>query len=251
MSKNTSFGKKTVRLDRLLSNLGYGSRKEVGALIRKGLVTIQGHVVDNERKSVFLAEVQDGNILLDGRRLDPYFPMVVMLNKPAGYTCSRNDSGLIIFDILPYRWLLRKPRISIAGRLDKDSTGLVLLTDDGQLLHKIITPRKSISKYYRVTLRDPLRGDEADIFASGEIMLKGEKKPLLPANWQAKGTNFGVMQLSEGRNRQIRRMFEHLGNEVIELHRYRIGGLELGDLAEGKYRQLSGEEVAQLFVSPE
>ena len=246
----------TIRLDRLLANLGYGSRKSVTKIIRAGDVTLNGEAITSEKTAIDTADIRAGLLCLDGEPLDPPAPMTVMLNKPVGYTSSHNDAGPIVFDLLPQRWHLRKPALSIAGRLDKDSSGMLLLTDDGQLLHKIISPAKPernkegrahIQKHYRVQLSDTLKGNEADMFAAGDLMLGGEDKPLLPAHWTQNGEHEGVMILSEGRNRQIRRMFESLGNEVISLHRFQTGDLSLGTLPEGEWRILSEDEVKKVI----
>jgi 16S rRNA pseudouridine516 synthase len=181
--------------------------------------------------------------------IDPPPPMTVMLHKPAGYTCSHNDVGALIYDLLPDRWRIRKPPLSTVGRLDKESTGQLLLTDDGDLLHRITHPRSHAAKHYRVVLRDPLRGDEAALFGAGGFELPGDPKPLKPALWRPEGAAAGVMVLDEGRYHQIRRMFEALGNLVVALHRFRTGGLALDDLPEGAYRLLREDDLSALFTS--
>ena len=175
------------------------------------------------------------------------YPFTIMLNKPSGYTCSHKDPDKIVYDLLPERFQNRKPKFSMVGRLDKYTTGQLLLTDDGDLLHRITHPKKHAAKYYRVTLRDDLRGDEAKLFGSGAFMMKGEEKPLKPAEWKPEGAREGIMVLHEGRNRQIRRMFEQLGNEVVTLHRFQTGGLVLGDLEEGTWRALDEDDLAKIF----
>jgi 16S rRNA pseudouridine516 synthase len=234
-----------MRLDRLLSNLGYGSRKEMATAIRNGWLTIGGREVTDPGYAVPL----DGTrtLLFDGEPIDPPPPMVVMLHKPAGYTCSHNDIGPLVYDLLPDRWRIRKPALSTVGRLDKESTGQLLLTDDGDLLHRITHPRSHAAKHYRVTLRDPLRGDETALFGAGGFEMKGDPKPLKPALWTQEGPDSGVMVLDEGRYHQIRRMFETLGNLVTGLHRFRTGGLDLGELAEGSWRFLESDEQTSLF----
>jgi 16S rRNA pseudouridine516 synthase len=237
---------KSVRLDRLLSNLGYGSRKEMTMAVKNGWVDVDGQRMTDPGFSVAPEMVREGRVLLDGEKLDPLPPLNIMLNKPAGVTSSHKDPGKVVYDLLPERFARRSPKLSIAGRLDKDSTGLVILTDDGDLLHRITHPRRHAKKHYRVTLRDPLKGNEAEIFARGDMMLGGEDKPLRPAQWTPEGKKAGVMILEEGRNRQIRRMFEKLGNEVVTLHRFQVGTLTLGELAEGEWRGLTEADLEKL-----
>lgn len=238
-----------MRLDRLLSNLGYGSRKEVSAAIRNGWLTLDGTELTDPGASVPLDKAASGALLFDGEAVDPPPPLTVMLNKPAGYTCSHNDAGALVYDLLPDRWRIRKPALSTVGRLDKESTGQLLLTDDGDLLHRITHPRSHAAKHYRVTLRDPLRGDETALFAAGDFLMTGDARPLKPALWTPDAPDGGVMVLSEGRYHQIRRMFETLGNLVVALHRFRTGGLALNDLAAGQWRILGPGDLEALFAS--
>ena len=237
---------KTMRLDRLLSNLGYGGRKEMTMAIKNEWVEIDGKIVKTPSLSIDLDWLNDGRVTLDGQTLDPLPPYVIMLNKPVGYTCSHKDPAKIVYDLLPEQYANRKPKLAMVGRLDKYSSGQLILTDDGDLLHRLTHPKRHASKYYKVTLRDDINGDESTLFASGEFMLKDEEKPLKPADWTPHGAREGVMILNEGRFHQIRRMFEQIGNEVATLHRFQTGNLELGDLAEGQWRALNKEEISLL-----
>ena len=238
---------KTIRLDRLLSNLGYGGRREMTMAIKNEWLEIDGERVKTPSLSIDLSLVEEGRVTFDGEKLDPMTPFTIMLNKPEGYTCSHKDPAAIIYDLLPKRFQGRKPKFSMVGRLDKYTTGQILLTDDGELLHRITHPKSHAAKYYRLGLRDDLRGNEADLFASGDFMIEGEENPLKPADWTPDGARGGVMVLHEGRYRQIRRMFEELDNEVITLHRFQTGGLDLGDLEEGKWRTLDEADLAKIF----
>jgi 16S rRNA pseudouridine516 synthase len=235
----------TMRLDRLLSNLGYGSRKEIATAIRNGWLEVDGNRVTDPGYTAELSRF--GAIVFDGEPIDPPPPLTIMLHKPVGYTCSHNDAGALIYDLLPDRWRIRKPALSSIGRLDKESSGQLLMTDDGDLLHRITHPRRHADKHYRVTLRDALRGDEAALFAAGDFLITGDAKPLKPAVWTPDGPTSGLMVLGEGRYHQIRRMFETLGNLVVGLHRFRTGGLELGDLPQGEWRQLNDADLDSLF----
>jgi 16S rRNA pseudouridine516 synthase len=237
----------SVRLDRLLSNLGYGSRKDVAQLARAGRVLLRGVPVIKADQAIDPADARSGALTLDGEALDPPAPLVAMLHKPAGYICSHEEKGLLIYDLLPARWRHRKPPLSSAGRLDKDSTGQVILTDDGALLHRLTHPKSHAAKSYAVTLAEKLGGNEADLFASGTFLLTGDAKPLKPAQWTPQGDKGGTMVLHEGRYHQIRRMFETLANRVVTLHRFQTGALPLGDLAPGQHRILKATDLELLF----
>lgn len=239
---------KTIRLDRLLANLAYGSRSEVGKAVRAGTFLLDGEPITDPGAAIPLDLVRAGKAAFDGEPLDPVFPLNILLHKPRGYTCSHDEQGLLIYDLLPERWRYRDPVLSSAGRLDKDSSGMVILTDDGDLLHRIISPKTHVLKHYRVTLRGKLRGDEAARFMSGTYVMRGDAKPLKPAIWLPSDETSGVMLLQEGRYRQIRRMFETEGNEVLTLHRFRTGDLDLDDLEEGEYRLLQEADLAKLFM---
>ncbi|HQY50431.1 MAG TPA: pseudouridine synthase, partial [Thermomonas sp.] len=134
------------------------------------------------------------------------------------------------------------------GRLDRDTSGLLLLTDDGQLLHRIISPKSKLPKVYLATLAQDLRGDEVALFASGTLMLEGEKTPLLPAELAVLDARTARLTLHEGRYHQVRRMFAAAGNHVAALHRERIGGLVLADLPEGQWIPLDEDARARLFA---
>jgi 16S rRNA pseudouridine516 synthase len=157
----------------------------------------------------------------------------------------------VVYDLLPERWQRRDPAISAAGRLDKDTAGLLLLTDDGAFLHKIISPRRHIAKRYVATLDQPLRGDEAAIFAAGTLMLNGEEKPLLPAALEVISPNVAALTLTEGRYHQVRRMFAAVKNHVVALRRVAIGNLALpDDLEAGAFRVLDASQCAMILSSP-
>ncbi len=235
-----------ARLDKLVANLGYGSRRDVQALVRAGRVRLgDAPVTDADRK---LAPAEAAALTIDGAPIDPLPGVVLVLNKPVGLTCSAKDAGPLVFDLLPARWRRRDPPLSTIGRLDKETSGLLLLTDDGALLHKIISPRTHLPKRYRATLARPLRGDEAELFAAGTLMLDGETKPLLPAQLEVSGPTDAQLTIVEGRYHQVRRMFAAVGNHVVGLHREAIGALSLpGDLAPGEFRVLSGDDVSAVL----
>jgi 16S rRNA pseudouridine516 synthase len=232
-----------MKLVKLIANLGYGSRKQVAQLFRAGRVT-------DAAGEVLYADdpVSHADVRIDGEPLDPPQGLALMLHKPVGVTCSTKDPGRIVYDLLPPRFRLRSPLLSTVGRLDRDTSGLLLLTDDGALLHRIVSPKSKLAKTYEATLAHDLRGDEAARFASGTLLLESEKTPLAPAALEALGPRQARLVLTEGRYHQVRRMFAAVGNHVDALHRSRIGGLTLGDLAPGQWRALDENDLRQLFT---
>lgn len=231
-----------MRLVKLIANLGYGSRKEIQTAIRHGWVTDRA---GNRLKAD--SNVPHEDILFDDEPLDPAPGMVLVMNKPLGYTCSIKDQGRLVHDLLPDRFRMRKPALSTIGRLDKETSGLLLFTDDGTFLHKVISPKADVPKVYDVTLDRPMKGDEAALFASGDMMLESEDKPLKPAELDVIDATHARLTLHEGRYHQVRRMFAATGNHVTDLSRSRIGGLSLDDLEEGKWRLLDEADKARIF----
>jgi len=231
-----------MKLVRLLANLGYGSRKQVAAMFREGLVTdAAGEVLYADDK------VEHAEVRFEGEPLDPPQGILLMLNKPTGYTCSRKDVGRLVYDLLPPRFALRNPVLSTVGRLDRDTSGLLLFTDDGQLLHRIISPKAAVAKVYEATLAEDLRGDEAAMFVAGTLMLEGETEPLEPATLEVLGPRHARLTLTEGRYHQARRMFAAVGNHVVALERTALGGLALDGLPSGEWRLLTAEDTASIF----
>lgn len=228
------------RLDQLLTSLGYASRSESKKLIAAGLVTVAGEII---KKTDFKAFHHD--VAFQGEPLDPPCGMVILMHKPLGYVCSHDEGeGQLAYSLLPPRWQKRDPKISTIGRLDKETSGLLLLTDDGKLLHRLTSPKYHVPKLYEVTLDRPLQGNESDIFASGTLMLNGEKTPCLPAKLTIIDDTHVTLEITEGRYHQVRRMFAAVGNHVTALHRSRIGNLTLGDLKLGEYRMVSLDELS-------
>lgn len=235
-----------MKLLKLIANLGYGSRKQVTALFREGRITdADGAVLYTDDELGVHATHE--TIRVDGEPLDPPQGLLLMLHKPAGYVCSTKDKGRLIYDLLPPRFRLRDPVLSSVGRLDRDTSGLLLMTDDGMLLHRIISPKSELPKVYEATLAQSLRGDEVALFASGTLMLESEQKPLLPAELETLAPLRARLTLHEGRYHQVRRMFAAAGNHVEALHRVSVGGLTLGDLPTGGWRTLGKDEVGHLF----
>ncbi len=235
----------TARLDRLLANMGYGSRREVQGLVADGLVTLDGAALTRADQRIAVTADLTRRMQVQGAPLDPPAPLTLIVHKPLGLVCSHTEPGRSLYELLPARWRRREPALSTIGRLDKDTSGLLLLTDDGGLLHKIISPKAHVAKRYYVTLDRPFRGDEAEQFAGGTLMLEGEAKPLAPAALEVLSPLTGWLTITEGRYHQVRRMFAALGNHVQDLHRDRMGGLDLpAELAAGDYRPLTEAELA-------
>ncbi|PTS89215.1 16S rRNA pseudouridine(516) synthase [Caulobacter sp. HMWF009] len=237
-----------ARLDRLLANLGYGSRKDVQAMIAGGRVVLDGAVLKDIGSKVAVTSDLPARMTIRGVAVDPPAPLVLLMHKPLGVVCSHKEDGDRIYDLLPRRWRIRDPAISTVGRLDKDTSGLILLTDDGDYLHRVISPKRHVPKTYLATLDRSLEGHEADRFASGELMLEGEEKPLLPAELSVLDSQTARLTITEGRYHQVRRMFAAVGNHVLSLHRERIGGIELpDDLSPGQYRILPAADAEAVF----
>ncbi|HNV08899.1 MAG TPA: 16S rRNA pseudouridine(516) synthase [Dokdonella sp.] len=233
-----------MKLVRLIANLGYGSRKQVALMFREGRITdLAGDVLyaDDQR--------DHADIRVDGEPLDPAPGICLMLNKPTGVTCSTRDVGRVVYDLLPARFRARDPVLSTVGRLDRDTSGLLLMTDDGALLHRIISPKSRVAKVYQAQLAADLRGDEAALFASGTLMLEAEKTPLLPAELEVLDARQVRLTLHEGRYHQVRRMFAALGNHVEALHRISVGGLALAGLEHGCWRILGCREIEGIFAT--
>ena len=231
-----------MHLVKLIANLGYGSRKEVTAMFRAGRITdAAGEVLYADD------QVQHAQVRLDDEPLDAAAGLLIALNKPIGYTCSTKDPGRVIYDLLPPRFRRRNPALSPVGRLDRDTSGLLLLTDDGALLHRITSPKAHLAKCYEVTLASDLRGDESGIFSSGELMLESENNPLAPATLLTIEARRAHVILVEGRYHQVRRMFAAVGNHVLTLERISIGGLAIDDLVAGQWRILGASDLTRIF----
>lgn len=220
------------RVDAHLSSLGYCTRSEAKKFLSKNVVSINGVRVFDVRE-----KAHHNNITVDGEKLDNE-TLVILMHKPSGVVCSHSDGGVLIYSLLPQRWQRRNPKIATIGRLDAETTGAILLTDDGTLNHKLTSPKSDVAKVYEATLAQPLRGDEAEIFASGTLMLHGEKKPLLPAKFEVVSQSVARLEICEGRYHQVKRMFGAVGNRVVALHRVRFGDFSVEDIKLGSYRVL-------------
>ena len=237
------------RVDKLLGSMGYGSRTEMARLGKAGGIVLDGVDLTDVSQRIAVTPDLPARMEIDGQPLDPVPGLVMMLHKPLGMTCSRKEDGALVYDVLPPRWKRRDPAISTIGRLDKATTGLLLLTDDGDLLHRVISPKRHVAKVYRATLARPLDGTEGDVFAAGGLVLEGEDKPLSPAVLEVLSPTEARLTVTEGRYHMVRRMFAAVGNHVDGLHRERVGGLALpDDLAPGAWRLLDQDQIDLIFA---
>ncbi len=222
------------RLDQLLSNLGYCSRSEARDWVKSGAVTVRGEEADDVG-----ARVQAADVCVDGEPLDHPDGLLLLLNKPLGLVCSHElREGPNVYSLLPARWQRRNPQVTSVGRLDKDTSGLLLLTDLAPLVHRLTSPKHKVPKVYRATVDRDLAAELVPRFASGTLRLEGEQEPCAPAELKILSPREAELTLTEGRFHQVRRMFAECGATVLTLHRVRFGELGLGDLAVGEWREL-------------
>ena len=233
MSKGSA---KTIRLDRFLATVTDYSRSDAKRLIKAGEVSLEGEVLDDPRTAV----AEDANVRLRGQSLRGAKPRYFMLNKPQGYVCAARDRRhLTVLDLLNED---NPERLHVAGRLDIDTTGLVLLTDDGSWSHAITSPKKQCWKRYWLRTAEPIADAATAKFAKG-VFLKDDKLRTLPAELEILDSCEARIRICEGRYHQVKRMFGALGNAVVELRREAIGEIELdARLEEGEYRPLTDEE---------
>lgn len=227
-----------MRLDRFLAEATGQTRSVVKKALHRGEVTVDGEVVKNSSQQI------DGQaVRLEGRLLGEPKARYVLLHKPTGYISSTQDEvHPCVLQLLPPE-LCRG--IQCAGRLDVDTTGALLLTDDGQWSHRLRAPKHGCKKVYQVDLAEPLAMDVAAQFAEG-ILLHGEDKLTLPAKLEIITPTRVLLTIQEGKYHQVKRMFAAVGNFVVGLHRLQVGEIVLDDLPEGQWRYLTPEEVASI-----
>ena len=223
------------RLDQLLSSLGYCSRSEARDWVKCGAVTVRGEEADNVGQRVDAADVR-----VDGEPLDHPDGLLLLLHKPLGLVCSHDGrEGPGVYSLLPERWRRRNPIVTSVGRLDKETSGLLLLTDQSPLVHRLTSPKHKVPKIYRATVDRNLTSELVPLFAAGTLLLEGEKEPCAPAALRIVTPREAELTLTEGKYHQVRRMFAAAaGATVLTLHRERFGDLTLGDLAPGAWREL-------------
>ncbi|HXG49353.1 MAG TPA: 16S rRNA pseudouridine(516) synthase [Methylomirabilota bacterium] len=225
------------RLDQILSRHGYCSRSEARHWIGAGRVRIGETLAQSPEQKADPAVVR-----IDGEPVEGPGGLVALLHKPAGYVCSHDESeGPTVFDLLPARWLRRNPPLNTVGRLDRDTTGVLLLTDLGQLIQQWTSPRRKVPKVYDVTLDRELDPGLIEVFASGRLLLDGEATPCLPARLELVAPCQARLHLIEGRYHQVKRMFASQGWRVERLHRSAFGEFTLEGLAPGQWRLLPAQ----------
>lgn len=227
------------RLDQILSNFGYCSRSHARGWLKTGRVLVDGQRVKDPS-----IKVEPTQVTVDGAAIDHPEGIWIVLHKPVGYVCSHDTrEGPSIYDLLPAAWRERDPQPTSVGRLDKDTSGLLLVTDDGPLVHRLTSPKHHVEKTYVATVDRDLDPGLAVAFASGELTLEGEQKPCLPARFRLLEARRAELVLTEGRYHQVRRMFASQGWTVTTLHRPHFGPLSLQELASGTWRDLTCAEL--------
>ena len=233
----------TISLARALSKLGYCSRARAALYIRSGKVSVNGKLVKTPSLKV---DIEADTIEVDNRRLAKPTTVVIMLNKPGGYVTSSNDelARKTVYELVP-----KDLNLFAIGRLDMDTSGLLLFTNNGQLQDRITSPEKDVSKTYIATVNGKLTPDHIDKLLKGVeikdgVVVKADQCKIVSAEFSKTRVQ---LRIHEGKNRQIRRMFEAIGKSVSSLHRAAIGKLEL-DLPEGAWRRLSDGEIESIFA---
>lgn len=222
------------RIDQLLSHCGYCSRSEARGWVRAGRVQAGGEAVRSPAD-----KADPAGVTVDGEALDHPEGILALLHKPVGCVCSHDASeGPTIYDLLPGRWTRRNPPVNSVGRLDRDASGLLLITDRGEWVHQWTSPRHQVPKLYEVGVDGLLEPGLVGLFAAGTLVLEGEDQPCRPARLELCGPREARLQLTEGRFHQVKRMFAAAGLRVTRLHRVRFGEFELGGLAPGEFRLL-------------
>ncbi len=227
-----------MRLDKFVCHTAGYSRLEARRLVKARRVSVNGSICRDFGYSL----VEGDAVCLDGEPLQLAGPRYFLLNKPVGYVCATQDGEHpTVLDLLHEP---RKQELHIAGRLDIDTTGLVLITDDGQWSHRVMSPKHESKKTYLVETADPIDERVISLFYEG-VMLNGEDKPTLPAELIILAPHKAELSLCEGRYHQVKRMFAAVGNRVTQLHRQSIGEIQLdASLAVGSYRILSKQEIS-------
>ena len=229
-----------IRLDKFLAQMNIGTRSEVKTAVKKGKVTVNGEVCKNA--DVKIDETVD-IICFENREIAYEKYVYYMLNKPAGVVSATKDNlDKTVLDLLAGE---NTKELFPVGRLDKDTEGLLLLTNDGELAHNLLSPKKHISKTYRVSTKEVILENQLEALRQGVDI--GEDAMTLPAKAEKIGENELLLTIYEGKFHQVKRMLKAVGNEVVYLERKKMGQLSLDDtLARGEYRRLSPDEVALL-----
>lgn len=230
------------RLDKFLADAGVGSRSEVRKLIRQGRICVDGAVATDIGLKLDTGSQQ---VSLDGECLSGRRRIVLLMNKPAGYvTATRDPKEKTVMELLPQRFL--RQEVKPGGRLDKQTEGLLLFTNDGDLLHRMISPGKRVEKVYIARHEGMASPEDVQAFAAGLTLRDGTQ--CLPAVLEPIGPGQSRIRICEGKYHQVRRMMASRGMTVNELERVKEGGISLGSLPRGEVRELSAEEVESLLL---
>ena len=228
-----------LRADQLLSRFGYCSRREAPSWVKRGRVTQADQLITDPTK-----RIDPGQTKVDGLPVEFPLGVLIAFHKPAGYVCTHEEGeNETIYSLLPDSLIGRIPEVTSVGRLDKDTTGLLLLTDDGTLVHRWTSPKKHVPKVYEVETDERIPLTAVELFASGTLILRSETEPCLPAKLEITGPRSARITLVEGRYHQVKRMFASQECAVVKLHRSQIGHLAIGDLPEGQWRTITTAEV--------
>lgn len=228
------------RIDKIIASQGVYSRSEVKKLIQQKKIKVNGEIITSSNIKI---DTANAKILIDNEDLTIKEHIYLMLNKPEGYVSATKDGkDKTVLDLVPDEYKNRE--VFPAGRLDKNTTGLMIITDDGQMAHNILAPKKHISKKYEVTIDIPVTEEMRNGFKDGVDLIDGKCKS---SDMEITGQYTAEVILTEGRYHQIKRMFGCYGAKVTKLHRTQMGKLELPkDLAPGKTRELTQEELEKL-----
>ncbi|WP_078594974.1 pseudouridine synthase [Evansella clarkii] len=233
-----------MRIDKLLANMGFGSRKEVKQLLKKGGVTLSGAPIKDAKTQI---DPEKDDIEIFGEKVEYKPNIYLMMNKPKGVISATEDvAESTVLDLLETEDLIYDP--FPVGRLDKDTTGFMLLTNDGKLAHQLTSPKKKVDKTYRVHIDDVLTIDQEEVLKSGVVLDDGYKtKPAQLAYYEGEPETTVRLTITEGKFHQVKRMFQAVGRKVVALKRESIGPLTLDpDLKPGTYRELNDDEVELL-----
>lgn len=230
-----------MELYRLLQEQGFGSRKECRQLIENGWVELNGQVEDNPRREVDPAQIE--SLVIDDQPWQiVQFPLYLLLNKPANCECSHKPAYYpSVYSLLPVQY--RNYDLNAVGRLDVDTTGLLLITSDGQFIHALTSPKKLVEKCYRVTLKHPVSDELVQSLLDG-VYLKDDDEKIIAHSVTVLDTHTIDMVITQGKYHQVKRMMGAVSNRVEQLHRVRLGDLTVDGLAPGEWRHLTREELA-------
>ncbi|WP_456426738.1 pseudouridine synthase [Desulfurobacterium sp.] len=231
-----------IRLDRFLSESGYGTRKEVKQMIKKGIVEVNSVSVKDPS---FKVDPEKDSVTVEGEDVFHTDEFYIMLNKPEGYITSTKDRELTVMELICD--IPRFENLFPVGRLDKDTTGLLLITNDGELAHRLTHPKWKVPKVYIATVKGKLSEKEIEKLEKGinlgDFVTKPAKVKVIT---EEETTSEVEIEIKEGKYHQVKRMFEKVGHPVIKLRRTSFGPLKLGNLPEGEYRFLTDKEIEKL-----